>query len=150
MSSLRGHLRRGSAATGASSTYAELLEQTRFPITRTATVYDRIWRSGRLLLQLHAWDAEDHPNLVNADAAPPDTASSCGSRSTISTAAVERARRLRPQIIEEPALQPGARSIARFGSATPTAMWWWSPVRTAKGPPDRRRPHTKVDKETVG
>jgi hypothetical protein len=28
-------------------------------------VYDRIWRSGRLLLQLHAWDAEDHPNLVN-------------------------------------------------------------------------------------
>jgi len=24
-------------------------------------------------LQLHAWDEEDHPNLVNADAAPPGT-----------------------------------------------------------------------------
>ena len=34
-------------------------------------VYDRISRSGHLLLQLHAWDEEDHPNLVNADAAPP-------------------------------------------------------------------------------
>ena len=25
---------------------------------------------GRLVLQLHAWDREDHPNLVNRDAAP--------------------------------------------------------------------------------
>src|SRR5690242_8402440 len=32
--------------------------------------YDRVFSSGRLLLQLHAWDAEHHPNLVNADAAP--------------------------------------------------------------------------------
>jgi hypothetical protein len=26
--------------------------------------------SGHLVLQLHAWDEEQHPNLVNADAAP--------------------------------------------------------------------------------
>jgi hypothetical protein len=34
-------------------------------------LYERISHSGRMLLQLHAWDEEDHPNLVNADAAPP-------------------------------------------------------------------------------
>ncbi len=32
-------------------------------------VYDRISCSGRLLLQLHAWDKENHHNLVDADAA---------------------------------------------------------------------------------
>ena|SRR5215471_1011058 len=34
-------------------------------------LYERISCSGQLLLQLHAWDEEDHPNLVNADAASP-------------------------------------------------------------------------------
>jgi hypothetical protein len=34
-------------------------------------LYERIWRDGRLVLQLQAWDDEDHPNLVNPDAAPP-------------------------------------------------------------------------------
>ena len=51
--------------------YAELLGADTLPDHPHRDVYDRIWRSGRLLLQLHAWDAEEHPNLVNADAAPP-------------------------------------------------------------------------------
>ncbi|HEX9158855.1 MAG TPA: VOC family protein [Rhizomicrobium sp.] len=34
-------------------------------------LYDRITCSGRMVLQLHAWEAENHPNLVNRDAAPP-------------------------------------------------------------------------------
>src|SRR5260370_12637053 len=33
-------------------------------------VYDRLLSNGSLVLQLHAWDEEDHPNLVNANAAP--------------------------------------------------------------------------------
>jgi hypothetical protein len=33
-------------------------------------LYDRLFHHGELILQLHAWDADDHPNLVNADAAP--------------------------------------------------------------------------------
>ena len=65
--------------------YAELLGADTLPDHSHRDVYDRIWRSGRLLLQLHAWDVEEHPNLVNADAAPPDMASCCGFRSTIST-----------------------------------------------------------------
>ena len=51
--------------------YAELLGADTLPDHAHRDVYDRIWRSGRLLLQLHAWDAEDHPNLVSADAAAP-------------------------------------------------------------------------------
>jgi catechol-2,3-dioxygenase len=51
--------------------YAELLGADPLPEHSHRDVYDRISCSGRLLLQLHAWDAEDHANLVNADAAPP-------------------------------------------------------------------------------
>ena len=65
--------------------YAELLGADTLPDHPHRDLYDRIWRSGRLLLQLHAWDADDHPNLVNADAALTATASCCGSRSTILT-----------------------------------------------------------------
>ncbi|MDE2462759.1 MAG: VOC family protein [Alphaproteobacteria bacterium] len=35
------------------------------------TGYDRISCQGEILLQLHAWDLEDHPNLVSQDAVPP-------------------------------------------------------------------------------
>ena len=34
-------------------------------------IYDRILCGGSLVLQLHAWDEEDHPNLVNANEARP-------------------------------------------------------------------------------
>ena len=51
--------------------YTELLGADALPDHSHRDVYDRISCSGRLLLQLHAWDGEDHPNLVNADAAPP-------------------------------------------------------------------------------
>jgi catechol 2,3-dioxygenase-like lactoylglutathione lyase family enzyme len=50
--------------------YSELLGADALPDHPHRDVYDRIWRAGRLLLQLHAWDAEEHPNLVNADSAP--------------------------------------------------------------------------------
>jgi catechol 2,3-dioxygenase-like lactoylglutathione lyase family enzyme len=33
-------------------------------------LYDRLFSAGQLVLQLHAWDEDEHPNLVNADAAP--------------------------------------------------------------------------------
>ena len=51
--------------------YAKLLGADPLPEHSHRDVYDRISCSGQLLLQLHAWDEEDHPNLVNADAAPP-------------------------------------------------------------------------------
>src|SRR5476649_102422 len=51
--------------------YAELLAADSLPEHDHRDSYDRITSSGRLILQLHAWDVENHPNLVNADVAPP-------------------------------------------------------------------------------
>ena len=72
-------------------------------------MYDRIWRSGRLLLQLHAWDAEDHPNLVNADAAPHGHGVVLWFQVDDFDWVVERARRLGAKIIEEPRFNPAPR-----------------------------------------
>jgi catechol 2,3-dioxygenase-like lactoylglutathione lyase family enzyme len=69
-------------------------------------VYDRIFRSGRLLLQLHAWDAEAHPNLVNADAGPPGHGVLLWFQIDDFDAAVERARKLAAEVIEEPHINP--------------------------------------------
>ena len=40
------------------------------PPTEHEDIYRRIYVRDELVLQLHAWDAEDHPNLVDADRAP--------------------------------------------------------------------------------
>jgi hypothetical protein len=86
--------------------YAELLGADTLPDHPHRDVYDRIWRSGRLLLQLHAWDAEDHPNLVNANAAPPGHGVVLWFQVDDFDAVVGRARRLRAEIIEEPHINP--------------------------------------------
>jgi len=82
--------------------YTELLGADSLPEHEHRDHYNRISHSGRLLLQLHAWDEEDHPNLVNADAAP------CGHGVVLwfqvddFDSAVQRARGLGAEIIEEP------------------------------------------------
>jgi len=68
--------------------------------------YDRISRSGRLLLQLHAWDEEDHPNLVNAAAAPVGHGVLLWFQVEDFDAAVERAAELKAEIIEGPLVNP--------------------------------------------
>jgi hypothetical protein len=50
--------------------YSELLGADSLPEHSHRDFYDRISVSGKVFLQLHAWDQEDHPNLVNAAAAP--------------------------------------------------------------------------------
>jgi catechol 2,3-dioxygenase-like lactoylglutathione lyase family enzyme len=82
--------------------YAELLDADALPDHPHRAVYDRIWRSGRLLLQLHAWDAEEHPNLVNAGAAPPGHGVLLWFEVGDFDCIVERARRLKAEVIEEP------------------------------------------------
>jgi catechol 2,3-dioxygenase-like lactoylglutathione lyase family enzyme len=89
--------------------YAELLGADALPDHSHRDVYDRIWRSGRLLLQLHAWDAEDHPNLVNADAAPPGHGVVLWFQVDDFDAAVGRARRLGAEIVEETRFNPAPR-----------------------------------------
>jgi catechol 2,3-dioxygenase-like lactoylglutathione lyase family enzyme len=89
--------------------YGELLGADSMPEHPHRDVYDRISHSGRLLLQLHAWDAEDHPNLVNADAAPPGHGVLLWFQVDDFDSVVERVRGLGAEIIEEPHVNPAPR-----------------------------------------
>ena len=89
--------------------YADLLGADALPDHPHRDVYDRISCSGRLLLQLHAWDKEDHPNLVNADAAPPGHGVLPWFQVEEFDSVVERARGLGAEIVEEPHINPGPR-----------------------------------------
>jgi hypothetical protein len=86
--------------------YADLLAADALPDHPHRDMYDRIWRSGRLLLQLHAWDVEDHPNLVDANAAPPGHGVVLWFQVDDFDAAVERARRLKAEVIEDAHFNP--------------------------------------------
>jgi len=68
--------------------------------------YDRMLWDGHLVLQLHAWDEDDHPNLVNADAAPVGHGVLLWFEVDDFDAAVERARSLRARVVEEPHVNP--------------------------------------------
>jgi hypothetical protein len=69
-------------------------------------VYDRISHSGHLLLQLHAWDKEDHPNLVNAAAAPVGHGVVLWFQVEDFDSAVKRAYSLGVEVIEGPYVNP--------------------------------------------
>jgi catechol 2,3-dioxygenase-like lactoylglutathione lyase family enzyme len=89
--------------------YAALLGADALPEHEHRDVYDRICCGGQLLLQLHAWDQEEHPNLVNADAAPPGHGVVLWFQVDDFDAAVARARGLRAEIITEPHFNPAPR-----------------------------------------
>jgi len=89
--------------------YAELLAADALPDHEHRDFYDRITCSGRLVLQLHAWDEEDHPNLVNADAAPVGHGVVLWFQVDDFDGAVARARGLRAEIILEPHVNPAPR-----------------------------------------
>jgi predicted enzyme related to lactoylglutathione lyase len=59
-----------------------------------------------LILQLHAWDEEDHPNLVGADKAPPGHGVLLWFRVDDFDSAVKRARALGAEIIQGPNFNP--------------------------------------------
>jgi len=88
--------------------YQQLLGADSLPEHEHRAVYNRMLCDGHLILQLHAWDEEHHPNLVNPDAAP------CGHGIVLwfevddFDAAVGRARSLRAQVVEEPHVNPQA------------------------------------------
>ncbi len=68
--------------------------------------YERIYSSGEMILQLHAWDAENHPNLVDADAAPVGHGVLLWFEVDDFDAAVKRARALSAEIVAEPHVNP--------------------------------------------
>src|SRR5262249_856301 len=84
----------------------EVLGADPLPEHRHRDLYDRITSSGQLILQLHAWDEEHHPNLVNRDAAPPGHGVLLWFEVNDFESVVERARRLQAEIIEEPHINP--------------------------------------------
>ena len=88
--------------------YQHLLGTSALPEHEHRDTYNGMLCDGHLILQLHAWDEEHHPNLVNADAAP------CGHGVLLwfevddFDAAVESAGSLRAQVVEEPHVNPNA------------------------------------------
>jgi hypothetical protein len=86
--------------------YGTLLGADTLPDHPHRDVYDRITVSGRIVLQLHAWDEEDHPNLMNRDAAPVAHGVVLWFQLDDFDAAVKRARSLKAQLIEEPFVNP--------------------------------------------
>lgn len=71
--------------------------------------YDRLLSGDQLILQLHSWDDEDHPNLVGADAAPHGHGVLLWFEVDDFDGAVLRARELGAEIIEEPHVNPAPR-----------------------------------------
>ncbi len=88
--------------------YTALLGAASLPEHAHRDVYDRIFSAGRLLLQLHAWDEEEHPNLVDRDAAPPGQGVVLWFAVGNFDGAVARARGLGAEIVEEPHVNPNA------------------------------------------
>lgn len=89
--------------------YAELLGADSLPEHPHRDVYERISHAGRLLLQLHAWDEEHHPNLVDADAAPPGHGVVLWFQVADFDQAVDRARGLGAEIVEDVHFNPAPR-----------------------------------------
>jgi len=88
--------------------YKALLGLETLPQHEHRVSYDSMLCDGHLILQLHAWDDDDHPNLVNADAAPVGHGVLLWFEVDDFDAAVERARSLHVQVIEEPHVNPEA------------------------------------------
>jgi len=86
--------------------YQQLLGFDALPEHRHRDLYDRLLCDGRMVLQLHAWDEEHHPNLVDADAAPVGHGVLLWFEVDNFDAVVEQARALHAQIVEEPHVNP--------------------------------------------
>jgi hypothetical protein len=86
--------------------YAQLLQADALPDHSHRDIYDRILVAGRIVLQLHAWDAEEHPNLVDPAAAPVAHGVVLWFEVPDFDAAVARARAMRAEVVEEPHVNP--------------------------------------------
>jgi catechol 2,3-dioxygenase-like lactoylglutathione lyase family enzyme len=86
--------------------YGRLLAADSLPDHKHRDLYDRVFSSGRLILQLHAWDEEHHPNLIDANAAPVGHGVLLWFQVNDFDATVDRARELRAEIVEEPHVNP--------------------------------------------
>jgi len=86
--------------------YQQLLAAEVLPDHPHRDSYDRLLHQGQLILQLHAWDVEEHPNLMDATASRPGHGVLLWFEVDDFDAAVERARALRAEVVEEPHVNP--------------------------------------------
>lgn len=89
--------------------YARLLAAQRSSQTMKsdhAHLYDRIYSHGALVLQLHAWDEEDHPNLTDREAARPGHGVLVWFEVDDFDATVRRARALKAKVVRKPHVNP--------------------------------------------
>jgi catechol 2,3-dioxygenase-like lactoylglutathione lyase family enzyme len=70
--------------------------------------YERLTHDGTLMMQLHAWEHENHPNLVDRDSSRPGHGVLLWFETDAFDAAVEHARALSAKIIEEPHVNPNS------------------------------------------
>jgi catechol 2,3-dioxygenase-like lactoylglutathione lyase family enzyme len=71
--------------------------------------YEQLVRDGEMLLQLHAWEDEEHPNLGDPDAAAHGYGVLLWFQTDEFDAALARVRELRAQVIQGPLVNPNAR-----------------------------------------
>ncbi|ABF41282.1 protein containing glyoxalase/bleomycin resistance protein/dioxygenase superfamily domain protein [Candidatus Koribacter versatilis Ellin345] len=89
--------------------YSTLLAADSMPEHSHRDFYDRVFSSGQLVLQLHAWDEHDHPSLTNADAAPVGHGLVLWFQVSDFDAAVDRARALGATVLKWPEFNPAPR-----------------------------------------
>ena len=71
--------------------------------------YERLVSGDRIVLQLHRWDADDHPHMGDPESRPYGNGVLLWFRTDAFDAAVERARELGVEFLEEPHVNPSAR-----------------------------------------
>ena len=71
--------------------------------------YEQLVKDDEMFLQLHAWGADEHPNLSDPDAAPHGYGMLLWFQVDDFVATVNRARSLDAEIIEQPHVNPLAR-----------------------------------------
>jgi catechol 2,3-dioxygenase-like lactoylglutathione lyase family enzyme len=89
--------------------YRELLGGDSLPEHSHRDLYERILCAGQLILQLHAWDQDDHPNLTNVDQARPGHGVLLWFEVSNFDVIVGNARALHAQVILEPHVNPAPR-----------------------------------------
>jgi hypothetical protein len=78
--------------------------------------YEQLVHDGRLILQLHHWDAHEHPHLGDPASKPYGNGVLLWFQTDAFDAAVDRATRIRAEVLEPPSIP------TRFGCAIPTVI----------------------------
>ena len=70
--------------------------------------YERLITEGELILQIHRWNAHEHPHIGNPQLKPYGNGVLLWFQTEAFDAAIERVRDLKAEILEEPHINPNA------------------------------------------